>query len=63
MAKAFVHTIKRDPLHVRPSPDGDTVMHHLSAWINHYNEVHHRTRQGTPNQASFPVAKITQRAA
>jgi hypothetical protein len=43
MAEAFVHTIKRDYVRVSPCPDADTVMHQLSAWINHYNEVH-RTR-------------------
>ncbi|HEY6604199.1 MAG TPA: integrase core domain-containing protein, partial [Xanthobacteraceae bacterium] len=38
--EAFVRTIKRDYVRVSPCPDADTVMHQLSAWINHYNEVH-----------------------
>ena len=40
MAEAFVRTIKRDYVHVNSCPDAQTVMHQLSAWINHYNEVH-----------------------
>jgi hypothetical protein len=45
MAEAFVRTIKRDYVRVSPCPDADTVMHQLSAWITHYNEVHpHKTR-------------------
>ena len=40
MAEAFVRTIKRDYVRVSPCPDAKTVMHQLSAWINHYNEVH-----------------------
>ena len=40
MAEAFVCTIKRDYVRVSPCPDAKTVMHQLSAWINHYNEVH-----------------------
>jgi hypothetical protein len=39
MAEAFVRTIKRDYVRVSPRPDAQTVMHQLSAWINHYNEV------------------------
>jgi putative transposase len=39
MAEAFVRTIKRDYVRVSPCPDADTVMHQLSTWINHYNEV------------------------
>ena len=27
-------------VNVSPCPDEQTVMHQLSAWINHYNEVH-----------------------
>ena len=30
----------RDYVHVSPCPDAQTVMDQLSAWINHYNEVH-----------------------
>jgi putative transposase len=40
MVEAFVRTIKRDYVHVSPCSDAQTVMHQLSAWINHYNEVH-----------------------
>jgi hypothetical protein len=38
--EAFVRTIKRDYGRVSPRPDAQTVMHQLSASINHYNEVH-----------------------
>jgi transposase InsO family protein len=49
MAEAFVRTIKRDYVRVSPCPDADTVMHQLSAWINHYNEVHpHKATRITP---------------
>ena len=37
MAEAFVRTIKRDYVHVNPCSDAQTIMHQLSAWINHYN--------------------------
>jgi putative transposase len=40
MAEAFDRTIKRDYVRVSPRPDAQTVMHQLSVWINHYNEVH-----------------------
>ena len=40
MAEAFVRTIKRDYVRVSPRPDALTVMHQLSAWFAHYNEVH-----------------------
>jgi thioredoxin-like negative regulator of GroEL len=39
MAEAFVRTIKRDYVRVSPSPDAQTVMHQLSAWINHYKRA------------------------
>src|SRR5262249_32207870 len=39
MAEAFVRTIKRDYVRVSPCPDADTVMHQLSAWINHYKRA------------------------
>jgi putative transposase len=45
MAEAFVRTIKRDYVRGSPCPDANTVMHQLSAWINHYNEV--QPAQGT----------------
>jgi putative transposase len=39
MAEAFVRTIKSECPR-QSVPDADTVMHQLSVWINHYNEVH-----------------------
>ena len=46
MAEAFIRTIKREYVRVSPCPDLDTVMHQLSAWINHYTEARFtRTRQ------------------
>ena len=44
MAEAFVRTIKRDYVRVSPCPDAQTVMHQLSAWINHYT-------RGSPHKA------------
>jgi putative transposase len=38
--EAFVQTIKRDYVRVSPCPDARTVMHQLSSWIAHYNEIH-----------------------
>jgi putative transposase len=35
----FVRTIKRDYVRVSACPDANTVVHQLSAWINHCNEV------------------------
>ena len=46
MAEAFIRTIKREYVRVSQCPDADTVVHQLSAWINHYNEARFtRTRQ------------------
>jgi putative transposase len=39
MAEAFVRTIKRDYVRVSPCPDAQTVIHQLSAWINHYKRT------------------------
>jgi hypothetical protein len=44
MAEAFVRRIRRDYVHVSPRPDAVTVMHQLSSWFAHYNEVHPHTR-------------------
>src|SRR6266699_4471466 len=40
MAEAFVRTIKRDYVRVRPCANAATVMRQLPGWIAHYNEVH-----------------------
>jgi putative transposase len=40
MAEAFVRTIKRDYARVSSLPDAETVIRLLSAWFDHYNEVH-----------------------
>jgi putative transposase len=52
MAEAFVRTIKRDYVHVSPCPDAQTVMHQLSASINHDSQVHaHKAlRYGSPRE-------------
>jgi putative transposase len=56
MAEAFVRTIKRDYVRVSPCPDADTVMHQLSAWINHYNEVHPHKALGYRSPREFIAA-------
>jgi len=56
MAEAFVRTIKRDYVHVSPCPDAQTVMHQLSAWINHYNEVHPHKALGYRSPREFIAA-------
>ena len=56
MAEAFVRTIKRDYVHVNPCPDAQTVMRQLSAWINHYNEVHPHKALGYRSPREFIAA-------
>jgi putative transposase len=56
MAEAFVRTIKRDYVHVSPCPDAQTVMHQLSAWMNHYNEVHPHKALGYRSPREFIAA-------
>ena len=56
MAEAFVRTIKRDYVRVSPCPDAQTVMHQLSAWINHYNEVHPHKALGYRSPREFIAA-------
>ena len=56
MAEAFVRTIKRAYVHVSPCPDAQTVMHQLSAWINHYNEVHPHKALGYRSPREFVAA-------
>ena len=57
MAEAFVRTIKRDYVRVSPCPDAQTVMHQLSAWINHYNEVHPHKALGYRSPREFIAAR------
>lgn len=40
MAEAFVRTLKRDYVRVKPTPDAQTVIEQLPGWLEHYNEVH-----------------------
>jgi putative transposase len=56
MAEAFVRTIKRDYVRISPCPDAQTVMHQLSAWINHYNEVHPHKALGYRSPREFIAA-------
>jgi putative transposase len=56
MAEAFVRTIKRDYVRVSPCPDAHTVMHQLSAWITHYNEVHPHKALGYRSPREFIAA-------
>jgi putative transposase len=56
MAEAFVRTIKRDYVRVSPCPDAKTVMHQLSTWINHYNEVHPHKALGYRSPREFIAA-------
>ena len=43
-------------VHVSPCPDAQTVMHQLSAWINHYNEVHPHKALGYRSPREFIAA-------
>ena len=40
MAEAFVRTLKRDYVLVHPTPDAQTVIDQLPAWLAHYNKIH-----------------------
>lgn len=40
MAEAFVRTLKRDYVRIHPTPDAQTVIDQLPAWLAHYNDVH-----------------------
>src|SRR5262249_23920221 len=49
----------RSPGDARPLTvpmDADTVMHQLSTWINHYNEVHPHKALGYPSPREFIAA-------
>jgi len=62
MAEAFVRTIKRDYVRVSPCPNAETVMHQLSSWITHYNEVHHTKRSDIVHPvSSLQLAEIPDR--
>jgi hypothetical protein len=62
MAEAFVRTIKRDYVHVSPRPDAVTVMHQLSSWFAHYNEVHpHKALGYRSPLSSSQLAEIPDR--
>jgi transposase InsO family protein len=56
MAEAFVKNFKRDYVRVSPRPDAETVMRHLSAWIDHYNEVHPHKALGYRSPREFIAA-------
>ena len=57
MAEAFVRTIKRDYVRVSSCPDAETVMHQLSSWITHYNEVHPHKALGYRSPREFIAAR------
>jgi putative transposase len=42
---------------ISPWPDAQTVMHQLSAWINHYNEVHAHKALGYRSPREFIAAR------
>jgi transposase InsO family protein len=55
--EAFVRTIKRDYVRVGPCPNAETVMHQLSSWITHYNEVHPHKALGYRSPREFIAAR------
>ena len=57
MAEAFVRTIKRDYVRVSFCPNAETVMHQLSSWITHYNEVHPHKALGYRSPREFIAAR------
>ncbi len=40
MSEAFVETLKRDYVRVKPLPDAETVLRLIGDWIEDYNENH-----------------------
>jgi putative transposase len=40
ISEAFVHTLKRDYVHVSPLPDAHTALTSFAGWIEDYNEHH-----------------------
>jgi putative transposase len=53
MAEAFVRTIKRDYVCVRPRPNAEAVLRQLPSWIAHYNEVHPHEALGYRSPSEF----------
>ena len=53
MAEAFLHTIKRDYVRVRPRPNAQAVLRQLPSWIAHYNEVHPHKALGYRSPREF----------
>ncbi len=40
MSEAFVKTLKRDYLRIRPVPDTKTALDQIAGWFDDYNENH-----------------------
>ena len=40
MSEAFVRTLKRDYVRVRPLPDAATALSQIAGWFEDYNENH-----------------------
>ncbi|WP_241233730.1 integrase core domain-containing protein, partial [Altericroceibacterium xinjiangense] len=40
ISEAFVHTLKRDYVHVSPLPDAEAALPLIGQWIDDYNEYH-----------------------
>jgi putative transposase len=53
MAEAFVRTIKRDYVRVRPRPNAEAVLRQLPSWIARYNEVHPHKALGYRSPREF----------
>ena len=58
MAEAFVRTIKRDYVRVRPRPNAEAVLHQLPSWIAHYNEVHPHKARGYRSPREFIATHV-----
>jgi putative transposase len=53
MAEAFVKTFKRDYVYLARLQDAQTVLRQLSAWFDHYNEVHPHRGLGMRSPRQF----------
>jgi putative transposase len=58
MAEAFVRTIKRDYVRVRPRPNAEAVLRQLPSWIAHYNELHPHKALGYRSPREFIATHV-----
>jgi len=50
MAEAFVKTLKRDYMRVRPLPDDMTALHQIAGWFDDDNHPHSGLKMRSPRE-------------